>query len=469
MYYKLLNNPNKIPLIDPTIIYDMSEDLIENITILDISNQKTPQKTDKKYILKELPDFSNWENLISLRASRHQIKRFPELPLHIELVDLETNRIETLPSDIQKYSNIESLNLKDNNIEVIDVKLPEGIRTLNIGFNKLKFFLSKLPEEFGYLNIEFNYITDLPDYVENHGCNIITKNNEGKYANNGPSNMLSFQDMMRLHDNNNNVNIQPPGYIDEITQYQPIYIPPINTKVSKTTYSSTQTVHHHDIQESLRKSINLLINKIKSENDGTLPTYTEETLDTIYYMMLNYTYQNEKDRRKQKIKHNILYSIYYYFKPIGLPYNYRKAYDLITLWCNNNYTHAGIEYTYSQLLCYILYIIQQKTEEEKESLIEILVNEVLDSEYVCTTGKFSRLINVLNGFDDTIQIILSQNEVIGNRMIMIKKKHEKTKDIEQAKKDAIEMLAEFELPEPEVNSWVDSIDYETQVYLLSRP
>jgi hypothetical protein len=46
--------------------------------------------------------------------------------------------------------------------------------------------------------------------------------------------------------------------------------------------------------------------------------------------------------------------------------------------------------------------------------------EMNDSLCKCFTGKISRLVNCLNGFDEKIKINISDNEQIGNIIILIK-------------------------------------------------
>ena len=48
--------------------------------------------------------------------------------------------------------------------------------------------------------------------------------------------------------------------------------------------------------------------------------------------------------------------------------------------------------------------------------------EMTDSICKCFTGRMSRLVNCLNGFDDNIKINISMNEQIGNIIILIKNK-----------------------------------------------
>ena len=57
-------------------------------------------------------------------------------------------------------------------------------------------------------------------------------------------------------------------------------------------------------------------------------------------------------------------------------------------------------------------------------MAEILNKEMSDSLCKCFTGRMSRLINTLNGFDENIKINISDAEQIGNIFIIVRQKLE---------------------------------------------
>lgn len=446
MYYKVVGNPEQIYFNHFSMIADFNIFIKKQITILDISNPKY-SKLHLIDTMTLLPNFSNWENLVTLKANCHRIEEFPILPLQIELIELETNRIRSLPENIYQYEKLESLNIKDNNIEIVNQLLPLSLRTINMGFNKIKSFTSELSPDFGDLNLEYNFLYELPSHITNHPCTKYLKNNEGSLSN---SNYAPHSIIMNMN--------QPSTYNDMFTPKYKIPKPP--KMKTETIFDNNQNVHNHDIQTSLRNSVTKLVNKIKLENNDNLPVY--DVLKEIYDLLYNITYKQQTEKRKQKQKTNVLYSLYYYFNSIKLNEQYKNAYELITIWCNAGYTHSSIEYTYQQLLSFIIYILKQKTEEEQESIINILVDETIASKNVCLTGKFSRLVNVLNGFDDSIEVELNDNEIINNRMIAIRRKYETTQNGTQARKEAQEMLKEFDLSLNDKKIWIKALVYDNE-------
>ena len=64
----------------------------------------------------------------------------------------------------------------------------------------------------------------------------------------------------------------------------------------------------------------------------------------------------------------------------------------------------------------------QKIKEDTNEIKRILNTEISDSQCKCFTGRMSRLVNCLNGFDDLVNIKISDNEQIGNVITVIKEK-----------------------------------------------
>jgi hypothetical protein len=82
--------------------------------------------------------------------------------------------------------------------------------------------------------------------------------------------------------------------------------------------------------------------------------------------------------------------------------------------------HSTLNVTFSELLINILSFIDQH--EAKQEIYKVLEQEMNDTICKCFTGRMSRLINCLNGFDDHIVINISDTEQIGNIIILIKDK-----------------------------------------------
>ena len=95
----------------------------------------------------------------------------------------------------------------------------------------------------------------------------------------------------------------------------------------------------------------------------------------------------------------------------------------------------------------------------KNEIYKILEQEMNESICKCFTGRMSRLINCLNGFDDNIVINISNNEQIGNIIILIKDKLllENNYTEELHKKIVMKELYDRGYSKDIIDEWIDYI------------
>jgi hypothetical protein len=142
-------------------------------------------------------------------------------------------------------------------------------------------------------------------------------------------------------------------------------------------YNDGQNVHNHSIQQSIGNSISkIMANPLKSDED----TIMDEIIDD--------------DILTDKTK------------------------DLLLEYSDDQDYHSVLLITFNELLLYVWELIQEN--ENRDEIKKILNNEILDAECKCFTGRLSRLLNCLNGFNDLIEIKISDNQQIGNIVILIK-------------------------------------------------
>jgi hypothetical protein len=88
-----------------------------------------------------------------------------------------------------------------------------------------------------------------------------------------------------------------------------------------------------------------------------------------------------------------------------------KTKEVIVEYCNDNEIHSLLNLTFKEIFIAVWskIIINEHINEIKHILNEEMNNSICK----CFTGRISRLINCLNGFDDDIKINISDNEQIG--------------------------------------------------------
>jgi len=165
---------------------------------------------------------------------------------------------------------------------------------------------------------------------------------------------------------NNPIDFIPPQVqrlIDRQTQGQCIY-------------QDQQSVHNSGIQESFRKTVNRLSQKKPDEFDLLEEILTSEL--------------------KQKTKISLV--------------EYSEIKDV----------HFHLQLTFEEILTFVWNRI--RVHPNKLEILKVLDSEMQDALCMCPTGRITRLVNSLNGFDPDVQLTISDNEQLSNLVIMTKKK-----------------------------------------------
>jgi hypothetical protein len=119
----------------------------------------------------------------------------------------------------------------------------------------------------------------------------------------------------------------------------------------------------------------------------------------------------------------------------------------------NKNIHSVIGVTFNELLLNVISLIFKH--EHKDEILNILNIEMQESECKCFTGRMSRLVNSLNGFDPNVQIKIADNEQIANVILQIKNKYQ---DIEIIKAEVNKRLIELGYDNETIDSWMEHID-----------
>ena len=119
---------------------------------------------------------------------------------------------------------------------------------------------------------------------------------------------------------------------------------------------------------------------------------------------------------------------------------------------NDKTIHSTLNITFSELLLNVYSLALSNYE-----IFNIMNIEMNDSICKCFTGRISRLVNCLNGFDDNIKINISDNEQIGNVIILIKNQlmDKNEYNLETHKKLVIENLLDKKYDMSIIKEWID--------------
>ena len=110
---------------------------------------------------------------------------------------------------------------------------------------------------------------------------------------------------------------------------------------------------------------------------------------------------------------------------------------------------------YSELLPYVWNRI--KNHSDRETLIKILEQNILDNEGKCFTGLFNKTVNTLVGFYDDIKVEISATSHIQALIQVARKK-------DQFNRESVEqILKEAGYVDDEIEPWMEAIDEELKI------
>ena len=297
------------------------------------------------------------------------------------------NKLKVLPSEIGQLINLQAFHCSNNQLAVLPSEIGQLINLYSFACDGNK--LTILPSEMGQLiNLQIFYCS----------CNKLTVL---------PSEIGQLINLQTFNYSNNEIEYIPPNVIRLINRLQQTY------QNGQGIYNDTQSVHNHNIQECIRKSISYVMSQKPSLNDKQLIEFITE--DDIL---------NEKTKQ--------------------LLFEYMEDKNI----------HSVIGITFNELLLNVISLITNH--EYKDEILNVLNIEMDDADCKCFTGRMSRLVNCLNGYDKNVQINITDNEQIANVILQIKNKY--GDDIETIKEKVNEQLNELGYEQEIIDSWMEHLE-----------
>ncbi len=201
------------------------------------------------------------------------------------------------------------------------------------------------------------------------------------------------------------------------------FIPPHINRVLNTNrnvqnvYTDGQNVHNHYIQESIRNSVQAVLSKKPCIAAADL--YETVLSDEVLT---------------------------------------KETKEILVDYCKDENVHSTLRITFEELLLHVFSRIESN--ENKKEIKSVLNAEMSDSVCKCFTGRMSRLINCLNGFDDLVSIRISDTEQIGQIIGQVKERLEAAEEytVEKHKEMATEELKAREYSREVITEWIAFIE-----------
>jgi Leucine-rich repeat (LRR) protein len=399
-------NPNEIP--------DVEFDEVSFLSVCDFQIQQLS------------PYVRRFINLVKFKVKVNLSHTFPlwiENFSNLSYLDLSENGLSSITPQIGKLKTLKILTLAENFLKELpqEIKDLSSLEILDIGCNILKELplwlfemnsliqlycdgsrLEKIPPEIGnltglrQLSLCRNELTVIPPEVGNM-TSLIYLNISCNRLSTLPSELANLRNLTVLYVLDNSWNYIPPQVTRIIQEI------PTGQKV----YQDKQSVHNSGIQETFRKTVSRIANKKPKLN-------INQTVEEV-------------------ISSSLL----------------EESKKSIVEYCSSLDVHSELNMTYSEMLVLVWDRIRENS--CMKEILRVLDTELADSECKCFTGRITRLVNCLNGFDIDVIIGISDNEQLSNLMVLINSQYTKTEDRVKAMSEA---MRERGFSQEKIDEWV---------------
>ena len=322
----------------------------------------------------------------------------------IVYINCSYNQLTSLPSTLPE--SLQTLDCSNNNLTSLPSSLPESLIGLYCSDNDITSLPSSLPASLQTLYCSYNKLTELPSKLPESLQELECSGNKLTSL---PINLHELRNLTYCIYNNNEIEYIPPQTTRFLNRLK-------NTGMTQPKlYNDRQNVHDHQIQESIRNSIYCVI---KEKPSITIEEMNEEIVSNEVL--------TEVTKR------------------------------LLLEYCGDDSIHGVMGITFKELLLAVWSIIREN--KEGNEIIGIMNTEMADADCKCFTGKMSRLINCLNGYDDRVVITMAENDQIGNIIIIEKEKMGEEYDVEKHKDNVRLAMEERGYKKETIEEWIGYIE-----------
>ena len=409
-----INNEITIPLNQPVASYNNKK----YSKIITTPDNNILELSCYANILEELPSLG--ENCRIIDAHRNRIKYIDKLSPTLTSINLSRNHIRifnfTNLTNSLTYLNISHNFIREipilpnnlgtficceNKLTQLPVNLPYNLRVLKCCKNFLQI-LPPLPNSLRILACKYNRLAILPDSIRD--CNLLEDlKYEGNLGIQIPEDVLELLEVI----------------IIQRRAHHPAYQGNLQINHQRTIYADGQNVHDSTIQKDVLK----IIEKLKKE---------KIEIDNLTICL-------------QECKKDI---------------NDDDNAAILTNLCHISTKHSEIGQTFGGIFVLIWNRIRESP--NRKEMVNILAGELSEMQTVCYTGRISRLVNVLSGFYDNINVGISETAQIQGKYDIIAKK---LKDVDDKLVYNIvfkymfkELLEELKLDPGIVTIWLEPFD-----------
>jgi Leucine-rich repeat (LRR) protein len=350
------------------------------------------------------------EGVKKINLAHNKLTSFPEWitdMTELEEIDIRNNQIKSLPDGLEKLTKLKVLQVSSNLLDKFPPvlgKLPQ-LKELYLSQNEM----TSIGPEIGKLvNVEKMTLSNnkLPELPAEMGemrnlKTVCVRNNKLRTF---PPQLANLTRLTGFTHSDNEIEYIPPPFQRLLDR--------VNQRHGNQVYHDSQNVHNSDVQRSFLATLQKLF--------GTKPELNlEQTINEI----------------------------------LDNPVLTEKSKKAIADFTSIKEVHSVANVSYGDLLTAVWDRVRKNP--AKDEICKVMNSDLNDSICVCFTGRITRLVNALNGFDPDVVIQISSNEQLSNLVLKIRNQY---KEVEDQKKALVEAMKERGFGQDEIDEWCAYLD-----------
>ena len=364
-------------------------------------------------------DFEKWisegckkdvaENVRALDMRWNQLTTNPDsisALTNLHTLSISANKLTTLPDSISALTNLRVLFLRNNQLTVIpdSIFALTNLHTLDLCRNIITTLPVSIPHllNLRYLYLGNNKLTTLPDSISGL-TNLCRLDISWNRLTTLPPCLGNLRQLRLFWYGNNPIDYIPANVMRMINR----------TDTVQGVYNDSQSVHNSTIQKSLLDSVNRLL---------AIPILQGNIIDSI---LEDFILSNETKAR-------------------------------LVEYSEDTNVHTVLNLTFSEMLAVVWNRIGML--ESRDEIKKTLNTEIHDAECKCFTGKISRLVNCLAGYDDLVVVEIADKEQIGIVIEIVRNRLGESYTVEEHKRISIIELVERGYSREVIDEWVGYIE-----------
>ena len=356
-------------------------------------------------IMNVCPEIGQLQNLQELNLCNNEIIRiFPEIGQLQQLHELylNGNQIKNLCSEIGQLQHLQELYLSNNQIKNVcpEIGQLQHLQTLDLSNNQIKNICHEIGQlqNLQILYLYYNQITMIPTNIRMDICMGYINNPDLSYLG------ILFGTPNKEHN-----------------------IPCVQQFLNRKKYIGGIRINIYNDSESESENIHKLsIKTIKNSIFNLLNTYYEI---------------NTKNEMNNYIEDLVLTN---------------KTKQLITKYISIKWINSHFGCAFEEIFKAIWNEICTLQIDSQNEVKNRLNEEIDNSECKCYTGCISRLVNCLSGYSNKVLMKLSDAELIGNIISLVRSKYIDS-DIDTIKKIITDELIEYNFDQDVIEEWISYI------------